>query len=132
MSNTKMVVVVRRDLNMPPGLLAAQAMHIGMEFIRRKSWTPKKGEAEHIVSFNKVETEWFAQPYVSVLAVNTPEELDFVYKSAKNERLHAVEWLDVIPSEVLSGQVLECRVGISIGPADSDALRKVTGTLPLY
>lgn len=141
MSNLKMSVVIRRDLNMAPGLLAAQVLHAGMSFIQSnvKNGSPVKEDGEYPGSpagmstiFNVNQSEWIIQPYVAVLGVDTPEELYEVIKMAKLEGLPVHEWKDVIPSKVLEGRVLECLVGISIGPADSDALRKVTGTLPLY
>jgi len=133
MANIKMSVVVRRDLNLPPGLLAAQALHIGMEFIRQKHADPNPEVfSNHRMQFTPSELEWIWEPYVAILAVNTPEELREVIKMAKAEGLPVNEWTDVIPSEIFQGRVFKNLVGISIGPADSDALRKVTGTLPLY
>lgn len=133
MSNIKMDIVVRRDLNMSPGLLAAQVLHIGMEFIRKKMIIKDiKPETVRDISFTEDESEWIPTPYVCVLAVDTPEELQIIMERAKAEGLLVCEWRDVIPSKVLDGQVIECLVGISIGPDDSDALRKVTGKLPLF
>jgi peptidyl-tRNA hydrolase len=133
MSNTKMDVVVRRDLNMVPGLLAAQVLHIGMEFIRQKMMIKEiHPETVRDISLTNKESEWIPTPYVSVLAVDTPEELAVIIKRAQEENLLVREWRDVIPSKVLDGQVIECLVGISIGPDESDTLRKVTGKLPLF
>ena len=142
MSNTRMVVVVRRDLQMSPGLLAAQVLHIGMGFIQEHAkydFTRHGGEREAkmyrkhgTMMILPVEAEWIEQPYVAVLAVDTPEELDEVAKSVKGYKLPIHEWHDVIPSQVLEGRSLKCLVGISIGPADADALKQAAGTLPLY
>ena len=142
MSNTRMVVVVRRDLQMSPGLLAAQVLHIGMGFIQEHAkydFTRHGGEREAkmyrkhgTMMILPVEAEWIEQPYVAVLAVDTPEELDEVAKSVKGYKLPIHEWHDVIPSKVLEGRFLNCLVGISIGPAAADALKQAAGTLPLY
>lgn len=144
MSNTRMVIVVRRDLNMTPGLLAAQAIHTAMGFIQERikediiphalnTLSKKNPYLDHqAVAFSNLEIDWIKQPYVTVLAVDTHEELEAVQKMVEDAGLPHHPWDDVIPSKVLEGRVLECFVGLSIGPADSDALRKVTGTLPLY
>ena len=144
MSNTKLVVVVRRDLNMSPGLLAAQVSHIAMQFVRvhaefdliphaLETLSKKKPYKDHeAIAFTKKEVEWIKQPYIAVLAVDTPEEMHEIEKAAKADGLQTHQWSDVIPSKVLEGRVIDNWVGLSIGPDDSDALRKVTGTLPLY
>jgi peptidyl-tRNA hydrolase len=129
-----MAIVVRRDLNMPPGLLAAQVLHVGMLFVQ-DSWKVCRhelGEDRYSLEFEPGECEWIQQPYVAVLGVDTPEELAAVQKMGEDEKLPVRVWKDVIPSKVLEGRVLECVVGISIGPADSDRIRKATGTLPLF
>jgi peptidyl-tRNA hydrolase len=133
MSSTRMVIVVRRDLNMTPGLLASQVSHISMRFLY-EAWMSRRHEkGDHYdVEFSLVEGAWIEQPYLAVLAVDTPEELELVRQMAVAEGLDPLIWKDVIPSKVFEGRVLECIVGIAIGPADSDKLRLVTGTLPLY
>ena len=144
MSNTRMVCVVRRDLQMTPGLLAAQVTHIAMGFIKQKAELDFVHHAGELKEFKKtypkhgammflpVEADWIKEPYIAVLAVNTPEELAVILRMAQDEKLPVHEWRDVIPSIVLEGRVLDCLVGIALGPCDSDSLRKVTGTLPLY
>lgn len=133
MSSVRMSIVVRRDLQMSPGLLSAQVLHIGMEFIRQKhASTDPNVFSDNKMYFEPIQLEWVWDPYVAVLGVDTPEELEYIQKRAKDEGLPVMVWRDVIPSKVLDGQVLKCVVGIAIGPADSDKLRLVTGTLPLY
>jgi peptidyl-tRNA hydrolase len=139
-----MAVVVRRDLNLPPGLLAAQVLHIGMCFVQKRVTLDLIPHALETLSkknpyagWNAVaippkEIEWIHEPYVAVLAVDTPEELQLLITDAQRKVLPIYEWYDVIPSTALSGQFIKCLVGIAIGPADADHLKKVTGTLPLY
>ena len=141
MASTRMAIVVRRDLRMPSGLLAAQVLHVGMLFVQDMvenrssgSHEPKNPNVEGgpYLMATETEVDWIMTPYVAVLAVDTPEELAAVQKMAEDEKLPVRVWKDVVPSKVLEGRVLECVVGISIGPADSDQIRKATGTLPLY
>jgi peptidyl-tRNA hydrolase len=119
-----MSIVIRRDLNMSPGLLSAQVLHTGMEFIRIGTINPQE--------FTAIEREWITSPYVSVLAVDTPEELQIIKEEAISAGLRVLEWEDTIPCSVLIGKFIKCVVGISIGPDDFDAIKRITGNLPLY
>ena len=120
--NVRHVVVVRKDLQMSPGLLAAQVAHISDQFLRQRALESAK--------FSALEKEWCKEPYITVLAVNTKEELQEVAKRASDARLSVKEWNDtlVMPTLALPLRVF---VGISIGPDDSDKLKAVTNDLPL-
>lgn len=124
MSNTRLTVVVRKDLQLVPGLLGAQTSHIVNEFIKNRVLCEQP--------FLPHEKDWLAEPYLSVLAVNTLEELNFIEDNARRENLVVWTWKDTIPSHIFEGQFLECKVGLSIGPEDFDKIKLVTGMLPLY
>jgi len=133
MSNTRLTVVVRRDLQLVPGLLAAQVAHMADAFMRErvvKAMESKEKSSYDI--FSEEEIDWMEKPYLSVLAVNTLEELNLVLKQAQENELPIHLWWDVIPSHIFEGQFLECKVGLSIGPDDFDKIKIVTGMLPLY
>ena len=119
--NVRQSVVVRRDLQMTPGLLAAQVAHISAQFMI-------KGDG----IFNSTQKQWFDAPVLSVLAVNTPEELDVLTKLADDVGVKYHIWRDTIPSQIFAGRFLEVVVGISFGPDDDEKIKQVTGTLPLY
>ena len=129
-----MAIVVRSDLKMSPGLLSAQVLHAGMEFIRQKAIIQSEEEArtDRALKFEAVEEEWITSPYVSVLSVGTREELEHIRKQAKDAGLKTHEWIDTIPSPVIPGFTPKCMVGISIGPHDADDIKRVCGALPLY
>ena len=143
MSNTRHVVVVRKDLDLSPGLLAAQVAHISDAFMRTRIEdgsfvsalvnvaAPVNDKDKIVAKFSKEEMEWMKQPYISVLAVNNGEELQEIVTEAKREGLVVHEWSDVIPSEILK-RPIRVKVGISIGPDDFDKLKMVTGNLPLF
>jgi peptidyl-tRNA hydrolase len=124
MANIRHTVVVRRDLQLSPGLLAAQVAHISDSFMRNKLM-----DSEGF--FEKEETEWMKAPYISVLAVDTREELEAIRNHAQENGLPVYEWTDVIPSKALQ-KPIKSFVGISIGPDDFDLIKLVTGTLELY
>lgn len=129
MSNTRLTVVVRRDLQLSPGLLAAQVAHMSDQFMRKNILAGVEGMS--LKHFTHEQLEWMEQPYLSVLAVNTLDELRIVKQVAQEASLLVHEWVDVIPSEVLQ-RPIQVLVGISIGPADFDKIKLVTGTLPLF
>lgn len=125
MSNTRLTTVIRKDLQLADGQLAAQSAHICDNWLRTKCYNKE--------TFSIQEDAWMKEPYISVLAVNSKEEMDFIYDLAKQKSLQVYEWSDILPSKVLNGQYLKYeRIGISIGPADMDKIKEVTGTLPLY
>ena len=130
MSNTRLTIVVRRDLQLSPGLLAAQVAHMADAFMRNKIVA---AQDEVVLSglFSEEELEWMQSPYLSVLAVNTHEELMIIEHDATEAGLQVWTWKDVIPSETLQRPV-DVVVGVSIGPTDFDKIKLVTGTLPLY
>ena len=134
MSNTRHTVVIRRDLNLVPGLLAAQVAHISDAWMRERLldervWTTNNASNTKLIT--DLEREWLSQPYLSVLAVNNGEELEIIRREAVDAGLKVFVWEDVIPSEVLQ-RAIHVRVGISIGPDDFDRIKMVTGNLPLY
>jgi len=58
-----MAIVVRSDLKMSPGLLSAQVLHAGMEFIRQKAIIQSEEEArtDRALKFEAVEEEWITR-----------------------------------------------------------------------
>ena len=124
MANVWLNCVVRKDLQLPEGLLAAQVAHISDQWMRSRVLT---GE-----DFSEKEKEWMKDPYINILAVNTWDELMDVFESAVQAGLHPVMWTDILPSEALKKNLPNIKVGFSIGPADFDQLRAVTGNLPRY
>ena len=125
MANTWLNCVVRKDLKLPEGLLSAQVAHISDQWMRDRILSG--GE------FTQEELEWMKEPYINILAVNTYEELMDMFSSAEFAiGLNPVMWTDILPSEALKKNLPNIKVGFSIGPADMDKLRAVTGNLPRY
>jgi peptidyl-tRNA hydrolase len=124
MANVWLNCVVRKDLQLPEGLLAAQVAHISDEWMRRRILSGQP--------FTDAEKAWMKEPYINILAVNTKEELDAIYSDANEAGLEPVPWRDLLPSEALKRNIPNIFVGMSIGPADFDKLRAVTGNLPRY
>jgi peptidyl-tRNA hydrolase len=124
MANTRLTCVVRRGLQLPEGLLAAQVAHISDQWMRNRILS---GDP-----FSVEEKEWMQDPYISIVAVNTLEELEVIYKEGVQMNLTPVRWTDNLYSEVLQKTLPHVLVGISLGPSDFDAIQTVTGNLNRY
>jgi peptidyl-tRNA hydrolase len=124
MANTRLTCVIRKGLGLPEGLLAAQAAHISDQWMRDKII---KGE-----QFTEEELDWMKTPYISILAVNTLEELNVVYTESQRVGLNPTPWRDTVYSNLLNQKLPDMFVGFSVGPADADKISEVTSKLPLY
>ena len=129
MANIRHVVVVRKDLQMPPGLLAAQVCHICDGFMRNHL-LKETGIADNPPT--RQELDWCQDPYLSVLAVNSYEDLCEIEEHARRQNLPLFVWHDVVPSPTIENKNIDAYVGLSIGPADFDKIKMVTGALEAY
>jgi len=148
MSNTRLTVVVRKDLQLSEGLLAAQVAHMSDSFMRKRinhrfDSVSENGMVETPLNspedvkscsdlFNKDELSWMQTPYLSVLSINCYEDLVELTEHAEREQLPVNKWTDTIPSPTFEGKAMRAFVGIAIGPADFDKIKIVTGSLSLY
>lgn len=122
MANIWNNAVIRRDLNMPVGLVASQVAHIVKGFMIKRILDGK--------DFTNDELEWMRKPYLNILAVDNLEELNIVIGLAKDAGIQVNPWIDTIPSTNLKRVMDNVLVGASFGPDDMDRLKIATGTLP--
>jgi peptidyl-tRNA hydrolase len=132
MANTRLTVVVRKDLQMPEGLLAAQVAHMSDNFLRSGVHRVLFDGIRPEDVFSVTQSEWCKEPYLSVLAVNSYEDLCEIEEHCKREQLPAHSWHDLVPSPTIPDKSIRAFVGIAIGPADFDDIKIVTGSLELY
>lgn len=121
--NIRHVVIVRTDLNLSAGLMAAQVAHAQDAFMRKKILEDAQ--------FTNDEKSWADDPYLSVLAVDNIEELEIIQHEAEEAGLEVHVWRDLIPSKNLRRNLTNVTVAISIGPCDMDKVKAITGNLPL-
>jgi len=120
--NVKQVIVVRKDLSMGKGKLAAQVAHASCEAVFAV-----------LDSNNELWKRWLslwrAQGQMKVvLKVNNEDELLDVYNKAKASGLPVALVVDAGRTQLPPGT----RNAVAIGPAPSDLIDKITGSLKLY
>lgn len=120
-TNNKMVLVVRTDLNMAKGKVAAQCAHAAVDLYKKATKrTPKLVK----------QWETFGQAKVALKAPSEAQEeaLKQLKEQAEQIGLAAVIIHDAGKTQVESGTATV----LGIGPGPADLIDKVTGHLKLY
>jgi len=109
-----MVILVRQDLKLPKGKMAAQCGHAAVEAVMRSS-------------DSKVE-EWRDQGQKKIVlkVVDEKNMMQYVNK-AKTEKLVAAVITDAGKTVIAPGT----KTCVGIGPDDEEKIDKVTGDLPM-
>jgi len=119
--NLRHTILVRTDLNMPLGLLAAQVAHIhSLPFTQ-------------CVDDEKFK-EWVKDPYLSIHGIAFIEALEYFIEQAKRREVRVIPWRDTIYTSLAPNMRValpDVLVGVSLGPDDSDVIKSVIGDLPL-
>ena len=128
--NVKQAVIVRRDLNVKPGLLAAQVAHLSSMWMIDRIGKLEAKTTE--VPLLTAQSLWIKSPTLVVLGVTNNEELEVVYQRVDSMiGDEAFVWHDTIYSELFR-TYLYTRVGLVVGPLDDEKLKQYVGDLPLY
>lgn len=110
----KQVLIIRNDLKLPKGKLAAQIAHASVDAYTK---------AESIVS-----RSWFLEGQKKIVVkVQTEKELILLFQSAKDQGIPASLITDAGKTVVAPGT----KTAVGLGPADEDVLDDLTGDLSL-
>lgn len=126
MANLIQRVLVRTDLQMPAGLLAAQVAHLHATYLID---IIKGGKFE-----DPDKLAWIDNPYLFVHGVPNLETLTYYCDECYEAKVPYKKWEDTIYMDVYEGKrivLADVLIGICIGPDDSDVIKKVVGDLPL-
>jgi len=130
--NTKQVIVMRKDLNMRKGKIAAQAAHASMKvfFDRMKQYGfAKDGSGTFRLEATPEMTHWMNNAFTKICVyVNSEAELLKVYQDACNADLPAGLIRDAGHTEFNGVPTLTC---CAIGPCEVSKVDAITGRLPL-
>ncbi len=110
----KQVIVIRKDLKIGKGKIAAHSAHASLEAYKRASEKEKK--------------EWEKEGSKKiVLRVESFKELFGVYEKAHNEGLPCAMISDAGKTQVEKGTI----IAVGIGPAEEKRIDKITGRLKM-
>jgi len=115
MSKVKQVMIMREDLGMSPGKLAAQTAHASL-------LAYDKADKDHIDAWKRSGVTKI------VLGVWSESELIDLYKTAVARYLPAALVTDEGRTDVPPGTI----TGAGIGPAPAEQIDEITGHLKLY
>lgn len=112
--NYKQVILIRADLKLPKGKLAAQCAHASVEAVLKSN--------------PKTVKEWRNEGMAKiVLKVKDEKELIKYFLQAKDDDLTAALITDAGRTVVAPGT----KTGVAIGPDEEDKIDKITEKLPL-
>lgn len=132
----KQVIVVRKDLNMRKGKIAAQVAHASMMFIytalamNQETTTVAGRKACQLQGwFTEDETEWLLSNFRKVVAyVDSEAELGELYNQALKAGIISHQVVDSGLTEFHGVSTLTC---IAIGPDQDEKIDAITGHLKL-
>lgn len=127
----KQVLIVRKDLNMRKGKIAAQAAHASMKAILSEgSFMQSFGHVEVVIPLNRPElAEWLEGRFTKVcVSVDSEQELLDIYQQAKEAGLICSLITDAGLTE-FNG--VPTNTVVAVGPAYPDDVNKITGHLKL-
>ena len=127
MGEVKQVIVVRRDISMRKGKLAAQVAHAAMKFIvdNNESETPDR----ITTNLSQDEAAWLAGSFTKiVVGIDSEDALRDLMLKAELSGIEVNPIVDSGRTEFNGVPTLTCA---AFGPCDADALDKVTGNLRL-
>lgn len=134
-SQVKQVIVMRKDLNMRKGKIAAQASHVSMMFLaqavceQRTICLHDKRLVDDRDLFSEVEREWLLGRFIKVcVGVHDEEELNKIQLAAIKAGLRVHECVDSGATEFKGVSTKTC---IAIGPDKAEKIDAVTRHLSL-
>jgi PTH2 family peptidyl-tRNA hydrolase len=127
MNDVKQVIVVRKDLNMRKGKIAAQVAHASMRFLTDNN-EAERGD-EIIVKLSPAEAMWLTGSFTKVVvSVDSEDALQDLIFSAEMSGIEVHPIIDSGKTEFDGVPTLTCA---AFGPCEADVLDKITGNLKL-
>lgn len=135
----KQVIVVRKDLKMPAGKLAAQVAHastsatfmamFNADFRNYKKEPIHDKNTKFFIPCGSAVHDWLTTSFDKiVLMVNSEKELEQIYKEAMSFNLNVSKIVDE-GRTVFKEPTFTC---VGIGPNPNDSIDVITGDLKLY
>jgi len=135
MADVKQVIVIRKDLNMRKGKIAAQVAHAAMKVFFDRMKFVDVGPRDtpiytaYIPAINETERKWMIGSFTKVVvSVNSEEEIYDLAKRASDLGIRHAVIVDSGFTEFHGNKTTTC---IAIGPDDSEKIDQITSNLPL-
>lgn len=123
----KQIIVVRRDINMRKGKLAAQVAHASMKFLLDNNEADRADEL--YVKLSNIEAMWVTGSFTKiVVGCNSEDELKQLITKAMIEGVEVHPIVDNGLTEFNGVPTLTCA---AFGPDKSDVIDGITGNLKL-
>lgn len=133
MQEIKQVIVMRKDLNMRKGKIAAQASHASLgsllKFFNKET---KDNKTTYSCSFDKdsILDKWLNGIFTKIcLYVESEEELLKIYEKVENAKIPCALITDAGLTEFHNQPTITC---LGIGPFYASEIDKITGDLKLF
>ena len=123
----KMVIVIRKDLNMRRGKMCAQAAHATLKFLTDNNESNRNDEIH--VELSQLEYEWlFGSMTKIVVGCDSEDELNQLILTAKINNVPVYPIIDAGFTEFHGAPTLTCA---AFGPDREEDIDKITGNLKL-
>ena len=133
MGTAKQIIVLRSDLEMPPGKAASQAAHASIAWLSCRlafRGNLKGPPYESVPSlYSEAELEWLGNSFTKIVVQAELQDMMHVYYEAQDARLEAHLIIDE-GRTVFDG--IPTPTAVAIGPDYSTKLDPITGGLRLY
>lgn len=127
MEDVKQVIVVRKDLQMRKGKMAAQVAHAAMMFLLDADEAERPGELH--VKLDPAEVLWLTTGYKKVVVgVDSEESLQNIVFKAKMAGIEAHIVTDMGLTEFHGEPTVTCA---ALGPCEANVIDSITGDLKL-
>lgn len=125
--NAKQVIVVRKDLAMRKGKIAAQCAHAAMKFLLDSNESNRIDELK--IKLTDIEALWLSSSTTKVVVyVDSEDELRDLMFHAEMKGVSFYPVIDAGKTEFNGVSTLTC---CAFGPADEDDVNEITGKLKL-
>lgn len=126
MDAIKQIIVIRTDLNMRKGKMAAQAAHASISFLTRKI---QFSEGLYSFSLSLDEQEWLTHSFTKIcVGIGSDEELVTLYEKSQQAGLTSYLITDNGTTEFHGVPTRTC---LALGPHRASILSPYTGNLKL-
>ena len=127
MSTIKQVIVVRRDLNMRKGKIAAQVAHASMKFLVENNESSRAQEI--FVKLSPAEAKWLSGEFTKiVVGIDSESALQDLILKAEFEDVEVYSVIDAGKTEFNGVPTLTCAAFV---PCEEEVVDKITGNLKL-